>query len=134
MEKIQLEDLHRHLLSTSHFKEPAYLDDQWYDAHLDIDLLHIAHPDFRGFPLKKEIRYCDYLPLIKPLIDSGYFPFAAEIKKGLAQGSANFPPLVVSERKPGKFYVIDGQRRVITQWYQGMNQVRAYIYKGNHIL
>jgi len=40
------------------------------------------------------------------------------------------PQPLVSERKLGKYYILDGQLRVIRHWYHQLPNVKVFVYRG----
>ena len=41
------------------------------------------------------------------------------------------PEPLIEERGPEKYYVLDGQLRVIRHWYHNVPDVRVFIYGGD---
>ena len=64
-------------------------------------------------------------------IESGLFPCSNEIR---APWSGAMPEPLVQERGADRFYVLDGQLRVIRHWYHNIPNVRVFIYKGLYAL
>ena len=108
-------------------REKHFQEDCWYATEVALDRCRCAHSEFRGYPVPKNERYVDFMPKQREAIESGSFPFSTEIRA--AQWS-EMPPPLVREREPWKYYILDGQQRVIRHWYHGVSIVRVFIYKG----
>jgi hypothetical protein len=112
------------------YENPVYLDDEWYRMEVPLDQLYCAHEDFRHHPVFKDARYIDFMPGLRQKIDADCFPCSFEIR---APWKGPAPEPLVKEREPGKFYVPDGQLRVIRQWYHNVSNVRVLVYRGHHL-
>jgi hypothetical protein len=58
----------------------------------------------------------------------GSFPYSSEIRA--AWSETPMPQPLVSERKLGKYYILDGQLRVIRHWYHQLPNVKVFVYRG----
>lgn len=61
-------------------------------------------------------------------IETGSFPCSSEI---CASWLGLMPEPLVQEREADKYYILDGQLRVIRHWYHNVPSVRVFIYRGN---
>jgi hypothetical protein len=59
-------------------------------------------------------------------IDAGTFPLSAEIRAPWQK----MPEPLIQERGRERYYVLDGQLRVIRHWYHAVPNVRVFIYRG----
>jgi hypothetical protein len=48
-----------------------------------------------------------------------------------APWSGPMPAPLVQERAPGKYYVLDGQLRLIRHWYHDVPTVKLFVYRGS---
>jgi hypothetical protein len=112
-----------HYPSETHFHE-----DDWYARDAPLDGCYFAHTDFRGHLVPKDARFVDFMYTQHEAIESGSFPCSSEISAPWSENQ--MPPPLVRERKPGKFYVLDGQLRVIRHWYHNVPNVKVFIYRG----
>jgi len=111
----------------SNYPQCAFQDDNWYEREIPLDNCYFAHTDFRGYSIPKDQRFVDFMPTKRQEIDSGTFPCSLGIR---APWSGPMPEPLVQERGPEKYYVLDGQLRVIRHWYHNVPTVRAFIYRG----
>jgi hypothetical protein len=110
------------------FEVDAYQDDNWYATEIPLDKCYFASADFRGLPVPKNERFVDFLSnQHRQEIDSGSFPSSSEIR---APWSGPMPEPLAKEREPGKYYISDGQLRVIRHWYHNVPTVKVFLYKG----
>jgi hypothetical protein len=109
------------------YPQSAYQDDNWYVRDVSFDECYFAHTDFRLHPVPKDHRFVDYLPSQRQAIESGSFPCSVEIR---APWSGQMPEPLIQERGSEKYYVLDGQCRVIRHWYHSVPNVRVFIYRG----
>jgi hypothetical protein len=112
-----------HYPSESHFQ-----DDRWYVREVPLEGCYFAHTDFRGHPVPKNERFVDFMRRQHREIESGSFPCSSEIRAPWSECQMLQP--LVREREPGKFYVLDGQLRVIRHWYHKVSNVKVFIYRG----
>lgn len=108
-------------------QEGAYQDDDWHAREIPVDRCYFAHDDFRHYPVPKDHRFVEFMPNQRSTIDSDCFPCSHEIRAPWA--GPMLEPLV-QERQSEKYYVIDGQLRVIWHWYHNVPNVKVFIYKG----
>ena len=109
-------------------REFHYLEDAWVAGTIETGSCFIAHSDFRDYPIEKDWCFADQIASWRSLIDARIFPCASEIRAGI---TADYPPLIVRERIRGKYYVLDGQHRIITLLYHGFLVVRVHAYTGS---
>ena len=110
-------------------QEHHYIEDAWEIAEVATDCCFIAHTDFRLYSIPKDRRFAEVLLTTwRVLIDTDRFPCSAEIRAGICP---DYPPLIVREREDGKFYVLDGQRRIITLLYHSVPLVKVHLYIGS---
>jgi hypothetical protein len=102
-------------------------EDNWYATDIPLDGCYFAHTDFRGYPVPKDERFVDFMRDKRDELESGSFPCSLEIR---APWPGSMPEPLVREREPGKFYILDGQMRVIWHWYHNVPTVRVFIYRG----
>jgi len=118
----------RELVTECFQEERHYLEDAWEAADIATASTFIAHTDFRGYPIEKDRNFAEALADWRQPIVAGEFPCAAEIQAGI---TADYPPLIACEREAGRFYVLDGQRRIITLLYHRRPLAKAHIYRGS---
>lgn len=107
--------------------QTSYQDDQWYKTEIPLDKCYFAHTDFRYRVVPKDQPFVAFMHDKRQEIDSGLFPCSSEIR---AAWSGQMPEPLIQERGPGKYYVLDGQLRVIRHWYHQVPSVRVFIYRG----
>jgi hypothetical protein len=118
--------------------ELHFQDDEWYATEILLAECYCAHANFRpdrimspedthlaDFP--KDERYVDFMPERREAIDRGSFPCASAIRTPW-RGQMWEP--FVRERQPGKYYVLDGQLRIIWHWYHNVLKVKVFMYRG----
>lgn len=116
-------------LMASCYPNPVFRDDNWYSIEIPLDRCYCAHPEFRHYPISKDQRYVDFMPGLRGKIESDCFPFSFEIRE---QWKGPMREPLVKERQPGRFYIIDGQLRIIWHWYHNKATVRVFEYRGRH--
>jgi hypothetical protein len=109
-------------------KEAHFQEDCWYAEEIPIDGCYFAHPDFRKHPVPKDERFVDFMPTKREEIESGSFPYSSKIRAPWSE--TPMPQPLVSERKLGKYYILDGQLRVIRHWYHQVPNVKVFVYRG----
>ena len=109
-------------------KPDAYRDDKWRAKEIPIGGCYFAHTDFRHRRVPKDQRFVDFLGGALQEIESGCFPCSWEIRAPWESTPMREP--LVQERGQGRYYVLDGQLRVIRHWYHGIPNVRVFIYRG----
>jgi hypothetical protein len=125
--------------------QTAYWCDHWYSHEIPLNKCYFAHEDFRGYRVPKDGRFTDFLDKHIYEIESHSFPMAREIR-------AKWEPVprpMVEERDPDnwtlrvtdvtenpknvgreRYYVLDGQLRVIRHWYHQRLSVPVFIFRG----
>lgn len=98
---------------TSQYSQGAYQDDNWYAREVPLDVCYVAHTEFRRHPVPKNQRFVDFLPTQRQKVESGTFPCSFEIR---APWSGLMPEPLAQEREPDRYYILDGQLRVIRHW------------------
>jgi hypothetical protein len=93
-----------------------------------LDKCYFAHTDFRYRWVPKDKRFADFLHGRLQEIEHGSFPCSWEIR---APWSGQMREPLAREREPGKYYILDGQLRVIWHWYHQEPNVRAFVYEGD---
>jgi hypothetical protein len=115
-------------LVASCYPQSGFQDDKWYAREVRVNSCYFAHTDFRGLPVPKDSRFVDFMANQRHEIESGLFPCSSEVRALL---SGETPEPLVQERGPAKYYVLDGQLRVIRHWYHNVPNVKVFIYRGN---
>lgn len=109
--------------------EPSYLEESWFEREIPVNACYIAHSDFHCLgELHKDESFVGFMQDKRQQIDSDLFPFSSVIRAPWPQDP--MPPPLVRERQPGKFYVLDGQLRIIWHWYHKVENLKVLIYKG----
>ncbi|HWL41784.1 MAG TPA: hypothetical protein VNQ73_02485 [Ilumatobacter sp.] len=102
--------------------------DAWSKAIIKTVRLRTISGDFHEpgvlWPLGKERLMTDNLESVRDRIDEGTWPRSDDIKIGLV-GTA--PPIHVEMCADGELFVIDGQRRVLTALWHGVQEVEGYV-------
>jgi hypothetical protein len=111
----------------SHYRQSSYQDDNWYVREVPISRCYFAHTDFRGREVPKDQRFVDFMHDKRQEIESGSFPCSSEIR---APWSGPMPGPLIQERKPERYYVLDGQLRTIWHWYHNVPNMQVFIYRG----
>jgi len=138
-------DLMMQIIEACWEEQTAYRCDSWYACEISIDKCYFAHGDFRGYCVPKDERFVDFLDGNIQEIESNSFPMSREIRSEWR----DMPRVMVQERDAGdwtkpitdknatsknigreRYYVLDGQLRVIRHWYHRKTSVPAYIYRG----
>ena len=109
-------------------KEAHFQEDCWYAREIPLHGCYFAHSDFRKYPVPKDERFVDFMPKKRDEIELGSFPYSSEIRA--AWSETLMPQPLVSERKLGKYYILDGQLRVIRHWYHQVPNVKVFVYRG----
>jgi hypothetical protein len=109
-------------------RESHFQEDDWHVREVQLDSCYFAHTDFRGHPVPKNGRFVDFMRTQHREIESGSFPCSSEIHAPWSE--SQMPEPLVREREPGKFYILDGQLRVIRHWYHKVPNVKVFIYRG----
>lgn len=104
----------------------GWQDDNWWAKEVLLEKCYFAQTDFRGYSVPKDERFIDFLPAKRREIESGSFPCSSQI---LAQWH-DMPEPLAQERDSEKYYILDGQLRVMRHWYHNVTNVRVFIYKG----
>lgn len=117
-------------LMASCYPQAGFRDDNWYAAEILLDCCYFAHEDFRLFPVPKDGRFVDFLPAQREKIQAGCFPCALQI----CEPWSHSPPEPLVQERGGKYYVLDGQLRVIRYWYHSVSNVKVFIYRGKQAL
>lgn len=113
---------------TSQYSQAGYQDDNWFATEVPLDGCYFAHTDFRFDPVPKDQRFIDFLPTQRQKIELGSFPCSLEIR---APWSGPMPEPLAQEREPEKYYILDGQLRVIRHWYHDVSVVKLFVYRGS---
>jgi hypothetical protein len=108
-------------------EEISYQEENWYVTEVPLASCYFAHDDFRLRWVPKNERFVDFMRDKRDEIESGSFPCSSEIR---APWPGSMPEPLVREREPRKFYILDGQMRVIWHWYHNVPTVRVFIYRG----
>jgi hypothetical protein len=111
----------------AHYPQSGFRDDAWYVREVPLDKCYFAHTDFRLRSVPKHQAFVAFMHDKRQEIESGSFPCSSEIR---APWSGQMPEPLVQERRPEKYYVLDGQLRVIRHWYHAVPNVKVFIYRG----
>lgn len=114
-------------LVASYDPKPEWQEDEWHRREIPLDECYFACTDFRLGPVPKDERFVDFLNDNRQKIESGCFPCSLEIR---APWSGQMPEPLVTERGTRKYYILDGQLRVVRHWYHNVPNVRVFIYRG----
>jgi hypothetical protein len=114
-------------MANNYSQQSGFRDDSWYGTEIPLDKCYFAHTDFRGYPVPKNERFVDFMRNKRQEIASGSFPCSLEIR---APWSGQMPEPLIQEREHAKYYVLDGQLRVIRHWYHNVPIVKVFIYRG----
>ena len=102
--------------------------DAWSKAIIKTARLRTISGDFQEpgveWPLGKERLMTDNLESVRNQIDEGTWPRSDDIKTGF-NGTA--PPIHVEMCADGELFIIDGQRRVVTALWHGVQEVEGYV-------
>lgn len=112
---------------TVNYPQPAFRDDNWLSRVIPLDKCYFAHTDFRHYSVPKDQRFVDFLPEKRQEMESSSFPCSLQIR---APWSGQMLEPLIQERGLEKYYVLDGQCRVIRHWYHSVTNVRVFIYRG----
>lgn len=108
--------------------------DAWSKAIIKTARLRTISVDFHEpgvlWPLGKERLMTHNLESVRDRINDGTWPRSDEIKAGLV-GAA--PPIHVEMCADGELFVIDGQRRVLTALWHGIEEVQGYVVEMDRI-
>jgi hypothetical protein len=115
-------------LVSSYDPKASYQDDNWYARDIPLDGCYFAHTDFRHCWVPKNERFVDFLGSRLQEIERGSFPCSWEIRAPWSE--TPMPPPLVQERESGKYYILDGQLRVIRHWYHQVPNVKVFEYRG----
>jgi hypothetical protein len=125
--------------------QTAYRCDNWYSCDIPLENCYFAHTEFRGYRVPKDERFVDVLKGHIQEIESHQFPMSREIRSEwremprimVEQRDANdwtkrFTGISATPNNAGRerYYVLDGQLRVIRHWYHQKRSVAAYLYRG----
>lgn len=111
----------------SSYPQAAFRDDNWFVRKISLDACYIAHTDFRGYPVPKNQRFVDFMTTKRGEIERGTFPCSSEIR---TEWSGPMPEPLAQERDTGRYFILDGQLRVIRHWFHNVSSVRVFVYKG----
>lgn len=114
-------------LVVSCYPQPGYQDNSWYAREVPLVRCYSAHTDFRLHPIPRDQPFVDFMCTLRPEIELGSFPCSSEIR---APWEGPMPEPLVQEREHDKFFVLDGQLRLIRHWYHNVPKLRVFIYKG----
>jgi len=132
----------------SKYEQTSYWDDNWYFTEIPLERCYFAHTSFHGtYQVPKDKRFVDFLESTGGgEIENDSFPCSAEIKNHWGP----MPPVMIEERDPNdstkrvtdanassayvgceRYYILDGQLRVVRHWYHSHPIISAYIYRGD---
>lgn len=106
--------------------------DAWSKAIIKTARLRTISGDFQEpgvlWPLGKERLMTDNLESVRDQIEEETWPRSDDIKTGLIRA---VPPIHVEMCADGELFVIDGQRRVLTALWHGVQEVEGYVVEIN---
>jgi len=111
----------------SKYPQGAFRDDNWFLRQVPLNACYFAHTDFRGYAVPKNQPFIDFMANKHGEIEAGTFPCSAEIR---AQWSGPMPEPLVQERGVERYYILDGQLRVIRHCFHNVSPVPVLIYRG----
>jgi hypothetical protein len=117
----------REWMKSSCYLQSGFRDDAWYAKEIPLNNCYFAHTDFRLRPVPKDHLFVEFMYNKREEIDAGVFPCSAEIR---APWSGPMPEPLVQERGDERYYILDGQLRVIRHWYHSVPNVKIFIYRG----
>jgi hypothetical protein len=97
--------------------------EQWSKGLVEVALLRTANPDFDGLRLTKNERMADILERSRGDVVDGTFPRSQRIKVGGA-----IPAVMIESDDTGELFVADGQGRVFTALWHGIERIDAYVF------
>jgi hypothetical protein len=109
------------------YPQRGFQDDNWYVKEVPLTSCYFAHTDFRGFPVPKNARFVDFLCNQRQQIDSDLFPCSSQI---YSPWLGPMPEPLAQERGHERYYILDGQMRVMRHWYHEVPNVRVFAYEG----
>lgn len=102
--------------------------DAWSKANIKTTRLRTISGDFQEpgveWPLGKERLMTDNLESVRDRIDEGSWPRSDDIKTGLV---GPHPPIHVEMCADGELFIIDGQCRVLTALWHGIQDIESYV-------
>jgi len=106
--------------------QQEYRIDAWSKGSLKTARLRTIHGDFHGteWPLGKEQLMIANLESVRDLIEADNWPRSDDIKAGFDGG---VPPVHVEMCTDGELYIIDGQKRVLTALWHGVQEIDGYV-------
>jgi hypothetical protein len=107
----------------------AFREDKWFVREVPVIACYIAHPDLHCLcKLTKGDRFVDFVNDKREQIHSGVFPYSLKIRAPLTE----MPKPIVWEPDTdlGKYYVFDGQLRLIRYCYHSVRSIEVFIYRG----
>ena len=110
------------------YPQNAFRDDNWYVREVPLDRCYFAHTDFRNRPVPKDQRFVGFMDNQRQEIESGSFPCSSDIR---APWSGPMPEPLAQERETEKYYILDGQLRVIRHWYHNVPIVGCSYIEGS---
>jgi hypothetical protein len=114
-------------MKSSPYSQSGFRDDAWYAGEISLDNCYFAHKDVHClFSVPKDHTFVEFMRDKREAIDEGTFPLSAKIRAPWHE----VPEPLVQERGDERFYILDGQLRVIRHWYHAITKVKVFIYRG----
>lgn len=103
--------------------DTTWQEERWSKGSVKVAALSTAHPDFDGVPITKNGRMSSILTRHRSDILAGTFPRSQQI---IAGGPA--PAVMVERDDAGELFVADGQGRVLSALWNGVEYSDAYVF------
>jgi hypothetical protein len=111
----------------AHYPQSGFRDDACYAREVPLDNCYFAHTDVHClFSVPKDHLFVEFMRDKRNEIDAGTFPLSAEIRAPWQK----MPEPLIQERRDERYYVLDGQLRVLRHWYHAVPNVKVFIYRG----
>lgn len=104
--------------------DPSWAEEAWTRWTVSPARLRTAHSDFRGVPIEKNELLVDVLDRSREDIGAGASPEAERIRTHPTE----LPAVVLEADDAGELFVADGQCRVLCALWNGISEIRSFIY------
>lgn len=103
--------------------DASWREERWSKGSVEVAVLRTAHTDFDGEPITKNEKMIEILNRNRRNILTGAFPRSKLI---IAGGSA--PAVMLEQDDAGELFVADGQGRVLSTLWNGVDYIDAYVF------